>query len=155
MIDTDTSRYLRLIAARAGTACVLQRVVAVNARNDDGRNRSRFVRRCDPLDRLKLVSAPTRTDAKAVGVADRKGRLLGYLDRRCALETRNAAVRGTRFEVLVAARWDDPSGACGLVIAIVHLKPEFESLKQAEVAIASGRFAPSGVCAIREGISQA
>src|SRR5947209_8181741 len=143
MIDTDTARYLRLIAARAATACILQRVVAVNA-HDDGWSRSRFVRKCSPLDRLKLVSAPTRTDPKAVGVADRKGRLLGYLDRRCALETRNAAVRGTRLEVLVAERWDDPSGACGLVIAIVHLKPQFESLKQAELAIASGRFEPAG-----------
>jgi hypothetical protein len=95
------------------------------------------VRRCDPLDRVKLVSAPRSCDLKAIGVADRKGRLMGYLDRRCAMETMNAARLGTRFEVLVAARWDDPSGACGLVVAILHLKPQYHDLKQAEIAIAA------------------
>jgi hypothetical protein len=133
MIDAQTRQYLRLMTARAADACVLHRLIGVNLRNEDGSSRQRYIGRCKPLDRLKLVSAPRATDPRAVGVVNSKGHQLGYLDRRCALETMNAMKNGTRFEVVVAGRWQDPNGAYGLVVAIFHLKAGCESLKQAEV----------------------
>lgn len=132
MIDAQTGQYLKAMTARAADACVIQRLVGVNLRNEDGSSRQRYIRRCKPLERLKLVSSPRPLDAKAIGVVDSKGHQLGYLDRRCALETMNAVKNGTRFEVVVAARWQDPNGAYCLVIAIFHLKTGYQSLKQAE-----------------------
>ena len=144
MIDARTGQYLRMMTAKAANACVVQRLVGVNQSNADGSSRQKYVRRCNPLDRLKLVSAPKPSDAQAVGVADAKGHLLGYLDRRCALETMNAAKNGVRLEVVVAARWQDPNGEYCLVVAIFHLKPEFQSLKQAEVVEPAAQPAAMG-----------
>lgn len=132
MIDAQTRHYLHIMSARAANACIIQRLVGVNLRNEDGSSRQRYIRRCKPLDRLKLVSSPRPADPRAVGVVDGKGRQLGYLDRRCALETMNAMKQGTRFEVVVATRWQDPNGAYCLVVAIFHLKDCYQSLRQAE-----------------------
>ncbi|GAC1415867.1 MAG: hypothetical protein NVSMB62_04560 [Acidobacteriaceae bacterium] len=111
------------LASTTADSWFVYRLMGFNLRNEDGSRRQRYIRRCKPLDRLQLVSAPTLSDLKAIGVADAKGRQLGYLDRRCASQVRTAIKNGNRFDVLVAAQWRDPQGDCCLVVAILQLKP--------------------------------
>lgn len=127
MIDDQTRKYLNELARKTADSWFVYRLMGFNLRNEDGTPRQRYIRRCKPLDRLQLISAPTRSDPKAIGVADAKGRQLGHLDRRCASQIRAAIENGTQFEVLVAAQWRDPQGECCLVAAILQLKPGLQA----------------------------
>lgn len=132
MIDKDTGVYIRRMGAIAADACLVHRVVAVHQKNPDGTRRQKYIARCKPLDSLGLSRCPTAADPEAIGVINRRGRQLGYLDRRQAIEIAEAIASGIRFEVVVAAVWRDPGAGFCLVIAIFQLKAGYGSLRQAE-----------------------
>ena len=134
MVDQQTRRYLQAAKSEAADWSYIRRI---ELRNRDGSDGQQHVRHCKLLDRLKLASAGTSRNPSRIAVLNRKGQQLGYLDTRCAIETRKVLRAGGKLEALVADTWQDPSGAYGLVIGIFRLKPGFESLDEA-----LGRFAP-------------
>lgn len=144
MIDDLTREHIQRATRKAADACVVHRVMGVHNRNEDGSSRQRYIRRLKPLDRLTLLPAPKPWEPDAIAVLDRKGHQLGYLDPLCARQTTLAARTGRRFEVMVAARWQDPGAGQCLVVAILHLKPGYSSVKELEAQRAAGTHLFSG-----------